>query len=323
VDEAIDMELKAVELNLEEHKKGPRYTLSRLYGLQGNIEQVLEWAKQSIQQLPNPRIFITLRSRGRFGPVWYYLSTQLHEGRIPPERLIRWCEDVLHTPGLHPSYRLRTQYLLVDIYDFMSDKAKVEAMLASLGAPRESDWMVIGPFDASEENLFPETPPFVLCTNLETPRVGALNKEIRWEPWEDETSLDGLLNIVGVLNKKYYGKIFEKGHGAHFPIPAIVYSCIYVYTPTSVDAQVRTGSSLMKVWLNDNPLPVLEVNTRKTFIFDDELSNVSLAAGLNRFLVATVSGTFSFSLRFRITDSDGNAIPELKYVSMKEVLESR
>jgi tetratricopeptide (TPR) repeat protein len=50
VDEAIDMELKAVELNLEEPRSwGPRYVLSRLYERKGDMEQALEWAKRSIQ----------------------------------------------------------------------------------------------------------------------------------------------------------------------------------------------------------------------------------------------------------------------------------
>jgi len=56
---------------------------------------------------------------------------------------------------------------------------------------------------------------------------------------------------------------------------------------------------------------------------DIEINSVSLKAGLNRFLVATAFGAYSFTFTFRITDHDGNAIPGLKYVSAKEVLASR
>jgi len=208
---------------------------------------------------------------------------------------------------------------MAEIYHAMNDDVKMDAMLASIGAPHESDWMVIGPFDASKEHPFPETSPFELCTNLAEPRVGALNREVQWEPWKDEEPLDGLLNIVEIFSEKYYGK---SSYYLRFRIPAIVYSCIYVEVPKAVDAQVRTGSGLMKVWLNGNPSPVIEVNAVIPPILDTELSNISLTAGLNRFLVATVSGTYSFDFYFRITDDDGNPIPGLKYISAGEVLKS-
>jgi len=56
---------------------------------------------------------------------------------------------------------------------------------------------------------------------------------------------------------------------------------------------------------------------------DMELNNVSLKAGLNRFLVATAWGSCAFNFTFRITDKEGNGIPGLRYISAKEVLASR
>jgi tetratricopeptide (TPR) repeat protein len=315
--EAIDLELKAIEVNPEEYWCGQRYVLGRLYELKRDIEQMLKWATESVQHLPDPRTREE-NWRSNYGAAWDYLATSLHEGRIPPKRLMRWCEDVLRIPGLHQPYRVRTYYLMAEIYRVMKDDVKMDATLASIGAPRESDWMVIGPFDASEENLFPETPPFEICTNLEVPRVGVLDKNVQWKSGEDEQPLDGLLDMFQIFLKKYYGS-----SGVHFSIPAIVYSCIYVDVPTVVAAQVHMGGALMKIWLNDNPSPVVEVDVLRPPILDNQLSDVSLAAGLNRFLVATVSGPYPFDFTFRITDPDGNAIPGLKYVSLKEVLESR
>jgi len=214
---------------------------------------------------------------------------------------------------------------MVEIYHAMNNDLKRDAMLASIGAPRESDWMVIGPFDTSEsiitssEDLFPETPPFALCTNLTASHMGILDREMRWESWQDDRPLDGLLDMGTVFNKKYYGTSDERSDQA-FPIPAIVYSCIYVAVPTAVEVQVRTGVLFMKAWLDDNPSPVIEVIAAQSSILDGELTSVSLAAGLNRFLVATVSGIDSFSFYFRITDYDGNPIPGLRYVSMREAL---
>jgi len=179
VAEAIDMELKAIELEPEETWVGKRYILGRLYELRGNIEQSLEWAIKHIQHLPSPGP--PVENSDNYNYAWEHLATSLHKGRIPPKQLLRWCEDVLRIHGLHQLCRVRTQYLMAEIYHAMNDDVKMDAMLTSIGAPRESDWMVIGPFDASVERLFPETPPFALCTNLAEPRVGALNREVQWE----------------------------------------------------------------------------------------------------------------------------------------------
>jgi len=316
IDRAIHMELKAIELDPEETWGGKRYVLSRLYDLQGNAEQSLEWARQCVQHLKDQRLDVS--GNVGYDQVWRHLSTLLHERKIPPEELLRWCDDVLRIPGLLGPYRVRTQYLMAETCNVMNDTARADAILASIGAPHESDWMVIGPFDTSEEEPFPETPPFGLCANLEEPHAGVLNREVQWETWEDGNPLDGALNIGLVFNRRYYG-----GSDHHIPAGGVVYSCIYVEVPTAVEAHVHTGSSMMRVWLNDNPSPVIELNTVRADMLETQLSSVSLATGLNRFLVATVSGTYSFAFCFRITDGDGNAIPGLRYVSLREVLASR
>ena len=70
IDEAIDIELGVIELDPNEAssfratygtnaqrltREGPRHVLSQLYGLKGDMEQALTWAKQSIEQMPDPR----------------------------------------------------------------------------------------------------------------------------------------------------------------------------------------------------------------------------------------------------------------------------
>jgi len=317
VDEAIDMELRAiVELNLEEPSwHPPQYVLSGLYALKGDMQQALKWAGQSIQHLPDYRPDV--EGTVDYEQLWFYLTTWLHERKIPPERFVRWCEDVLRIPGLLGPYRVRISYLMADACNVMSDTARVDAILTSIGASHESDWMVIGPFDASMESPFPEIPPFALCVNVEEPHVGVTNREVQWEHWEDENSLDGLLEIGPLFNRRYYDVGGPNIHGA-----GVVYSCIYVEVPTAVEAQVHTGSALMRIWLGDNPSPMIQVNTVRYPRLDTGLGNLSLTAGLNRFLVATAAGTYGFSFCFRITDHDGNPIPGLKYVSLREVLAS-
>ncbi len=331
LDEAIAMELKAIELNTEAKWREERYVLSRLYELKGDTEQSLEWLKKLIQRWPDPRSFTEQQMLeaalegslfgvpGQYILPWIHLAVSMREGKISPERLLRWCEDMLSIPDLHQPFRIHTKFLLAEVHQAMNDDTKMEAMLAEIGAPRESDWMVLGPIETSMIQLFPVTPPFAeLFTDLTATHVGFQGQQIKWEIWEDERPLDGLINVWEVFNRKYYGKWV----GFNFPTPAIVYHCIYVRVPAATDVQIHTGSSLMRVWLNENLAPVVQVNAVRPPILDKELDNVSLAAGLNRLLVATVSSN-SYCFFFRITDSEGNPVPGLEFVSAKEVPESR
>jgi hypothetical protein len=210
-------------------------------------------------------------------------------------------------------FLIRTQYLLAEIHQEMNNDTMADAVLSSIGAPRESDWMSIGPLDTSTEAFSDEPPPFTeLFADLTATHIGILGKEMKWTPWVDEKPMDGLLNIWGVFNKEYYGKWI----GSNFPIPAVVYSCICVKVSSAMDVQVRTGSALMKVWVNDNLKPVVEINTFRAPVSDDHVNNVSLNAGANRFLVAMVSSN-SMAFYFRITDVDGNPVSGLEFVSLK------
>lgn len=328
VDEAIEMELQAIDLGLNESLFGPRRYLSVFYQRKGDMEKALEWAKRSVQEAPDPRLNESnFYLWDAYGTRWYHLATWLREGKISPETLIRWCEDVLRIPELHLPYRIHAQYLRADTYEFMEDSAKANAILASLGAPRERDWMVIGPFDAPMENPFPDAAPFGLLTDLAATYMGILNRDIQWEPWEDEQPMDGILRISSVFLKMYEEGFGDSGPPAwgadNFAIPSVAYSCIYVEAPAAMEVQVRTGSSMLRIWLNDNSTPVIKEDSIWEAIPDIAVNDVSLEAGLNRFLVATAFGSCSFDLTFRITDKEGNAIPGLRYISAKEVLASR
>jgi len=325
LDEAIDMELKALELEPEGKWRENGYVLIKLYELEGDMEQSAQWAEQIAECLPDPRFMQGMNitwptfAPGGFFFAWNHLAKLLHEGKIPSERLLKWCEGMLNSPELHLPARIRTQHLLADVYNAMNDTANTEATLASIGAPYEKDWMVLGPLDRSEAgNLFPEPPPFTeLFADLEKVHVGIMDREMRWESWEDEQPMDGAVDIWWTFNTKYY----DTPPFAHNQPPAIVYNCIYAKLPAATEVQVRTGFGPMKVWLNENPSPVIQVNGILAPAPDKVVTNISLNAGLNRFLVGTVSGN-SFGFYFRITDDDGNTVPGLEYISAKEVLAS-
>jgi hypothetical protein len=157
----------------------------------------------------------------------------------------------------------------------------------------------------------------MLFADLAATHVGIFDEEKRWEAWEDEQPMDGLINVWGKFNRKYYNKWL----GFNFPIPSIAYSCIYVKVPTATNVQARIGSAEIKIWLNDDPSPVITTGTFQAPILDQRAKNISLQAGLNRFLVAMISSN-SMAFYFRITDGEGNPIPGLEYISAKEALAS-
>jgi len=327
MDEAIAMALKGIELEPQAKWKNiPGYVLIKLYEFKGDIEQSAGWARRIIRELPDlGSSKETWPSRAPLVPggyffAWDHLATLMRDGKIPPERLLTWCEDMLHSSELPQPSRIRTQYLLAEIYHAMNDTAKVDATLAAMGAPRETDWMVIGPLKAPESgtDLFPETPPFaMLFANLAETHVGIQGKEMQWESWEDDQRLDGLLNIWWTLIERHYMDYWL----AHGTISGIVYGCIYVEVPIAVEAQVRTGFGPMRIWLNENTSPVTETNGVYCPIPDRIVCDISLSAGLNRFLIGSAPGN-PYGFHFRITDREGNAIPGLRYVSAKEVLAS-
>jgi hypothetical protein len=321
LDEAIEMELTAIELPSEVTWRRERYILSRLYERKGDMEKSLAQAKQFILDLPDRPNWLESGVDPLDAQVgwfwwfsWNHLGLSMREGRIPPERLLRWCEEVLSSPNLEEEYRIHTQYLLAETYNAMGDSAKEDATLAAMGATRENDWMVIGPFETSAENLIPKNPPFAeLFANVSETHEGILGKTVKWESWEDDQPFDGYASIWKVLNRKYYGR----SDPYYFQIPAIVYSCIYVEVPTAVEAQMRMrsqGPGPVQTWLYNKP------TSAEGVVYTDEGTiDISLNAGRNQFIIATVSGG-STGFDFRITDRDGKAIPGLEFVSAEEVI---
>ena len=313
ITEAIEMELKAIQLNPEEHKNGKRYILSQLYQLRGDTQSMLEWARKSVQHLTDPSSWDNPHG---YDDRWYYIGNLAHEGLLTPKRGLSWCQDVLRIPDLPLCYSTRTQYLAAQLHHILNDEAQMEAALTSLGAPHEGDWMVLGPFETSAEKPLPDVPPFDLCTDLTKSYATAVGDMVTWQPWQDDAPLDGLLDLR---------KLIEEGHAGKLDVRSdflVVYSCIYVGVPSHSEAQIRTGSGMMKCWLNEDPVPVIYEEARKAYIVDAKASPAFLDAGPNRILVATASGTRPLSFYFRITDLDGNAIPGLKYVSLKDALAS-
>jgi len=330
IDEAIELQLRAIELETEANWREERYYLSRLYEMKGDIEGALDWAKSSIQHSPPLDSDVTYVGKDlshlvhhimRFHLyVWDHLGLSAREGKIPPQRLLRWCEEVLNLPDLYQGYRIRTQYLIADLYDAMGNRAKVDATLAAIGSPHESDWMVIGPFETpGGRKLFPDNPPFdELFTNLSDTHVGVFGKELKWESWEDEHPLDGYVYLWKMLNIKHYGR----RNPYYFGTASIAYSCVYANLPKVAEAQMHVsfvGPGFAKIWLNEDLTPISISSS--TIIPEGTPIDISLNAGLNRFLIATISGDQTGHY-FRLTDREDKPIPGLEYISANEILSS-
>ena len=88
-------------------------------------------------------------------------------------------------------------------------------------------------------------------------------------------------------------------------------------SPNEQDVQIRLGTdSAVKLWLNDKE--VFRMNVVREAIIDDNVLHVHLNTGLNTFLIKVCNRIGEWGYYFRITDDEGNGIPDLEYVSVKK-----
>ena len=99
---------------------------------------------------------------------------------------------------------------------------------------------------------------------------------------------------------------------------SVGYGIIYVKSPDEKDVQLRVGTNdATKIWLNDKL--VWNFNIGRDAIFDDDLVNVSLKPGLNKILIKVCNRISLWGFYFRITDENGNGMPDIKFVAANEI----
>jgi len=95
------------------------------------------------------------------------------------------------------------------------------------------------------------------------------------------------------------------------------YGFIAVESPDERTVQFRFGTDDgCKIWLNEKE--IWRFNQGGPAIFDHYKVEVTLKQGINNILVKVGNGFGDWGYFFRITDSEGNGIPDLHFVSHAE-----
>ncbi len=301
-----------------------------------NVEETISEIKNILKITNNP----AAKMWGRFSLVLLYLKTnQLDEYKKLSEdftkefiEIIKAAQDVPLTYSIWRNFSIFNQYayqfndegikkynqlikfcldndlkitemvfrlLLADLYYHTGESEKARQQLKIVGAPEENKWMVIGPFDNKNgfNNKFPPEKKIKLNKVYKSK-----SQLITWQHVEDGFQ-EGYIDLQKVF------KIYNWSVG---------YGLIYVNSPDKKDVQLRIGSNdAVKIWLN-NKL-VWKFNIGRDSIFDDDIINVTLNPGPNKILIKVCNRISLWGFYFRITDEDGNGVPDIQYVSADEI----
>lgn len=184
---------------------------------------------------------------------------------------------------------------LADLYLHAGNVEETNQQLKIVGVPIEEKWLVIGPFD-NKDGFRKKFPPEKRIRLDETYKEKSW--KVSWRHAEDGTD-DGFINLRGIYERNKW---------------AVGYGLVYVKSPDNKKVQFRMGTDDgSKVWLNNEK--IWAFNQTGPAIFDDNKINVTLNQGLNKIMIKVCNGIGDWGFFFRITDEEGNGVPDIQFVS--------
>jgi tetratricopeptide (TPR) repeat protein len=231
-----------------------------------------------------------------YSGIWYMVA-ELARSRIGPDLFLPFCDQIKEFTA-----SLDRNLVLADFYrshgqSELAVKAEEEAKTdyAALGLPLESAWMVIGPFDNPNNTglsvAFPPEQEFNLPAGY--PGKAGL---VKWQRADDGRE-DGRLN---------FGKLFTTAD------MTVAYAAMEINSPADQKVELRIGSDdQVKVWLNGQV--VWTFSEDRPLRMDQDKIPVKLRQGKNRLLCKVTQGGGDWELMVRITDSQGQLVPDLTY----------
>ncbi|MDQ1328992.1 MAG: hypothetical protein QG641_2278 [Candidatus Poribacteria bacterium] len=161
--------------------------------------------------------------------------------------------------------------------------------------PRESDWLVIGPFDNTDNKGLTFTYPPESEINLLKTYEGKTGKVV-WQKVKDGF-VNGRLDFTCMFTPNEW---------------VLVYALIDVISYDDKKVLLRIGSDDgVKVWLNGQ---VIWTNQKsRSLQLDQDILPIELKKGYNRFLFKVSQEVGYWGLAIRITDEKGQPFDDLKY----------
>jgi cellulose synthase operon protein C len=241
---------------------------------------------------------------GRYDPIAEVYLSRAFELKFycrNPKQLTTLCESIINDSKCTPYFRSVTHWYLSFLYREEGQMELARKEIQQLGFV--TDYLVIGPFDNEGKVGFNTAYPPEKEISLDTSYQGKL-VDAKWLRPAAKPDW-GIINLGNILRPS------EKVTG---------YILTYVYSPTSQAAALRLGGSALQVWVNDkNTWSNPAIRQGK---FDQEPIPVILAQGWNQILVKSGILTGGWEVYIRVTDPEGNKIPELKYSVDTEIISS-
>jgi tetratricopeptide (TPR) repeat protein len=292
LEEALTYAQKAVQLSHSSQNLG---TLGWVYLKLGQFEEALEQFRGAL--LLKPR-------RWASETAWGGVS-EVASSDVDAEIFLKFYRGMMEEASEDVEMKERLHAAMAQFHLKRGSVEDAMTEFARTGCPWNSSWMVIGPFDntnnaAIEREYPPETEKEI---DLDAAYQGK-EGEVRWIEFEAE-------HVSVEVN---FNDVFASDGWS------VAYALIYVISPADREAQLKVTEVCpsIRVWLNDdvvfdkNPF----VRTPK-----ENVVPISLQEGRNKILakICQACGEIpGWRLYLRITDSEGKPFDDLKYVSASE-----
>jgi outer membrane protein assembly factor BamB/Tfp pilus assembly protein PilF len=285
--EAVSLAKKAVELAPGDANFLD--TLGWVYLRNGQFEEALQTFAEVFSIDP------------RFDNSWRGVSEIAQVGSetpppVAPEVFLQFCDEVAKALEKAGERTLPQVHLaLAQFYERRGEKEKAQSEFAKTGFPKESSWLVIGPFDNTDDKgrTYPYPPETEINMNATYQgKVGA----VKWQKAEDGR-MDGRLDFTKIFTPTEW---------------VVAYALIDVISPDDREAQLRIGSDDgVKVWLNGQVVWTNQVP--RGLRLDEDVAPITLKKGTNRLLFKVDNGVEAWELTVRITDASGQPLEGLRF----------
>ncbi len=246
---------------------------------------------------------LVLHRSGGWGTMWKYffesfewqIKTNPEQAGVPGELLS--IAQKLNRKDLE----VMARFARARQYDIQNNPEAIAKEYQRLGSPLEHKWQVIGPF--SVEDVSPFEHSFPPENNIDMEAVYSNGEdEISWRPGNDG-SHDGYVNLKAIFDHSLW---------------SVGYGLLYVYSPEERKVQIRLGTDeTCKLWLNDKQ--IWQHYTKRDALVDRDLVTVVLHPGYNKLLLKVTNVLADWGYFLRVTDEEGNGIPEISFHSAEEV----
>ena len=194
--------------------------------------------------------------------------------------------------------------------------------LRNIGFTIPDDWVIISPFDNANNNGFDIQYPPETEVDLNAFYAGK-DKIVRWgkiEPDKWDARKDVYINL-GFTHFESFERTGIEFNWNILRTESVAYALMYICCLASIEAQLRIGSADgVKVWLGDAFKYGSDVAGEA--VPEHSVIPVSLVEGRNRVLLKIANHkTNGWGFYFRVTDTEGNPIPDLRY-ERPEVLQA-